>query len=403
MAKSKVNSAEIASLLRPNAPGQGAGRPMGVADHGSGGMGGAGEHGDVSHPVRDRADAGVSRADNTLVLHPARITRRGTYVRPFTEDARFRELVAAIREAGNVIHVPVLVRVEGEPGAVEYVLVDGTHRLEAARRLGILVPAVNLGRIAPERALAIQAMANEVRAAMHVVDQATYVTALAAQGLSRDAIQRTAGFSAGRVSELLSVGGLLDALSEPERTRARQADRVTHRALRALKAAARTPEAFRAGVLALVEASESATADDAGTGDDGVSAPATLRERVVSEVRARKTASADDARADAATDATGNGSGVTFVPTKNARGTSVTFRIAWRARAVRNNPEGFLSEVHTILQAIAAEATAQYEAALNPMPVPASQRPPGEATPIDPRLLAGLSLPMLARRIAKRP
>src|SRR5208282_6459120 len=80
-----------------------------------------------AHPVRDRMEAGVARADNALVLDPRRIVRRGRYVRPFTEDRRFQELLAAIAEAGNTIHVPVLVRVEGPPGAVEYVLVDGTH------------------------------------------------------------------------------------------------------------------------------------------------------------------------------------------------------------------------------------------------------------------------------------
>jgi len=94
--------------------------------------------------------------------------------------------------------------------------------------------------------------------------------------------------------------------------------------------------------------------------------------------------------------------GVTFVPTKNERGTSVTYRIAWRARAVRDDPEAFLTRIGELLRTVAEEATAQYEAAVNPMPAPHSQRPPGELSAIDPRLLSGLSLPMLTRRIVKR-
>ena len=410
MAKPKVRSAEIASLLGSISGGGGGGG-------GGGGVGGGGRAegagaegrpagGESGHPVRDRLEAGVSRADNALVLHPNRVAQRGTYVRPFTEDGRFRELVGAIQEAGNVIHVPILVRVEGEPGAVEYVLVDGTHRLEAARRLGISVPAVNLGRIPPARALAIQAMANEVRAAMHVVDQATYVTDLSAQGLSRDAVQRTTGFSAGRVSELLSIGGRLEVLSEDERTRARQADGVTHRALRVLKGGSR--EEFRTGVLALVEASEAAAnGEEQGIGGDGgdrgvgggaLKGSAGLQERVVGEVRLRRSRRPDDVAAGKSTEQ----SGVTFVPTKNERGTSVTYRIAWRARAVRDDPEAFLTRIGELLRTIAEEATTQYEAAVNPMPAPHSQRPPGELSAIDPRLLSGLSLPMLTRRIVKR-
>lgn len=181
-----------------------------------------------NHPVRDRTESGVARADNALVLDPNRVLQRGRYVRPFTDDHRFQELLTAIEEADRTIHVPILVRVEGPPGAVEYVLVDGTHRLEAAMRLGISIPAINLGRITPERAFAIQAMANEVRATMHVVDQAAYVLVLEAQGLSRESIQRTTGFSTGRVSELASLGRLLAPMAESNLGRARRASAVTH-------------------------------------------------------------------------------------------------------------------------------------------------------------------------------
>jgi hypothetical protein len=150
--------------------------------------------------------------------------------------------------------------------------------------------------------------------------------------------------------------------------------------------------------------------------------------------------------------------GVTFVPGRNARGTSVTFRIAWRSRAIRAEPELFLEQMRDLLQVIATEATTYYEEALvrgpakgrrrrgrgvaaateawrdaiardeeelesphadtrapgtradalpeaqNPMPVPPSQRRPGDAGPaISPRLLAGLSIPMLAERLKRRP
>ena len=217
--------------------------------------------------MRDRAESGVARAENALVLDPRRVVQRGRYVRPFTEDQRFQELMSAIEEAGRTIHVPILVRVEGSPGSVEYVLVDGTHRLEAAIRLGISIPAINLGRITADRAFAIQAMANEVRATMHVVDQAAYVVVLESQGLTRDSVQRTTGFSAGRVSELASIGRLLGTMGETELTRARHASTVTHRALRALKAAATDEHAFRQGVRALVAASATADSlDDSGVG-----------------------------------------------------------------------------------------------------------------------------------------
>jgi hypothetical protein len=158
---------------------------------------------------------------------------------------------------------------------------------------------------------------------------------------------------------------------------------------------------------------------------------------------------------------------VTFIAGRNARGTSVTYRVAWRARAVRQDPEAFLEHVRALLQAIAADATADYDSAMaagrvrrrrrrgggvsaatdawrdaitreeaelaarvadaggrgsghggahtdrqrgesipddqNPMPVPPSQRRPGDAAPaISPRLLAGLSIPMLAERLKRR-
>ena len=149
--------------------------------------------------------------------------------------------------------------------------------------------------------------------------------------------------------------------------------------------------------------------------------------------------------------------GLTFVPTKNSRGTSVTYRIAWRARAIRADPEAFLLHVRELLTTIATEATAQYADALtrlprgrrassvrtianeeaeladirggavgregqgegegesshgvglmgpgipddqNPMPIPASRRHELDAPgAIDPNLLSGLSLPMLSRRL----
>jgi ParB-like chromosome segregation protein Spo0J len=396
--------------------------------------------------VRDRLEAGVARADNTLILHPSRIVRRGSYVRPFTDDRSFRDLLVAIQEAGNVIHVPILVRIEGTAGAIEYVLVDGTHRLEAARRLNITIPALSLGRLTAEQALAIQAMANEVRSSMHVVDQATYIVALATEkgaggaGLDREALQRTTGFSAGRVSELLTIGILLTGFSDAERTRARRAGRVTYRALRALKATAATPDLFRLGVTALVEASEADVADGRGADeDDGVLSRAVAARGgirspalgVAAGLRARKRG----ARRHSST------GGFTFIPTRNPRGTSVTYRIAWRSRAIREDPDAFLGHVRDVLRTIAAEATTQYEQALtrlprgpratssrviareeaeladvrsdrrvqepgipddqNPMPVPSSQRQGAGATDdtVDPRLLSGLSLPMLARRM----
>ena len=462
MGKPRLQSADIANLMgkgkgsRPTASDV-EGTPPGGSDVSGGGGGGSRSPMlEGAHPVRDRSDAGVARSDHALLLHPDRVVRRGRYVRPFTDDRRFRDLLVAIQEAGNVIHVPILVRVEGMAGAIEYVLVDGTHRLEAARRLNITIPALNLGRIRPEQALAIQAMANEVRASMHVVDQAAYVVALATpegaiegRGLTREAIQRTTGFSAGRVSELIAMGQLLATLSDGDRARARRASRVTYRALRALKAIAIHPEAFRAGVQTLVEDSEADVIDekesdqddprgwhapipDTGVLQPGVPADAGHAERPHVGRRPGRAA------------ATAN-TGFTFVPTKNTRGTSVTYRIAWRARAVREDPDGFLSHVRGLLRTIAQEATAQYENALtrlprgrratpavtiereeaeltereggvvalnrasdsaipeseNPMPVPLSRRgdaPPAEGG-IDPRLLTGLSLPMLARRM----
>ena len=421
MAKPRIQSADIATLLGQGSLAQKLG-PAISTSFGTEGVSGA-------HPVRDRSDAGIARAENTLILHPSRIVRRGRYVRPFTDDQRFRDLVTAIQEAGNAIHVPILVRTNGPPGAVEYVLVDGTHRLEAARRLDITVPALNLGRITPEDALAIQAMANEVRASMHVVDQSAYIVALAVQGLARETIQRTIGFSAGRVSELLAIGMLLDRLTDAERDRARRSARVTYRALRTLKATTEIPDAFRQGVMSLVAASES---DGGGELDDADASVAAVRER---RLRDRRTRASNSPRV-----------GLTFVPTKNSRGTSVTYRIAWRARAIRSDPEAFLLHVREILS---RDRGRSYESNTNTplldflkagerprlerspakkpssptrgkgrphiplarsvrsspmtrtrMPMPASRRRDLEATAaIDPNLLSGLSLPMLSRRL----
>jgi ParB-like chromosome segregation protein Spo0J len=463
--KSRVQSAAIAGML-------GVAPSASVPADESGGRGaGRGEGG---HPVRDHYESGVARADNALVLDARRVVRRGRYVRPFTDDHRFQELVSAIEEAGRTIHVPILVRVEGPPGEVEYVLVDGTHRLEAALRLSIPVPAINLGRISPDRALAIQAMANEVRASMHVIDQVSYVIALLGQGLTRDSVQRTTGFSAGRVSELVGIGMLLAGLNEGERERARQSERVTHRALRALKGATTDAEAFRRGVMMLaaspaggdyleaisdeIDVTQSIAhpaRDDIGTSAHKVADSYQLTDRPPASVRRRGRTPTEPGA-------------VTFVPGRNARGTSVTYRVAWRARAVRQDPQAFLEHVRALIQVIAADATADYAAAVarastrgrrrgrevmpaptdswretiareeaelaarvaaharaadlpashhagrqrdeaipdhqNPMPVPPSQRRPGDSAPsIDPRLLAGLSIPMLAERMKRRP
>jgi ParB-like chromosome segregation protein Spo0J len=457
--KSRVQSAAIAGMLGVAPPPAASGESDAGRRVASGGARGEG-----AHPVRDHYESGVARADNALVLDARRVVRRGRYVRPFTEDHRFQELVTAIEEAGRTIHVPILVRVEGLPGEVEYVLVDGTHRLEAALRLAIPVPAINLGRISPDRALAIQAMANEVRASMHVIDQVSYTLTLLAQGLTRDSVQRTTGFSAGRVSELVGIGMLLAGLNEQERERARRSGRVTHRALRALRAATTDADAFRRGVLALAAAS--------GSEDELV---ATGDEMDVTALLARPAGESVDAGgiivssghqlADVARRPTGRRGrtatepgAVTFVPGRNARGTSVTYRVAWRARAVRQDPDAFLERVRALIQVIAADATADYEAAVarmqrrrrrrrgggvaaateawreaitreeaelsnrmadgridrqrgesipddqNPMPVPPSQRRSGDTgPPISPRLLAGLSIPMLAERLKRRP
>lgn len=459
--KSRVESAAIAGMLGVS----GGGAPpmssgVGVEAPNGGRVEGA-------HPVRDRLESGVSRADNALILDPKRVVRRGRYVRPFTDDQRFRDLLSAIEEAGGTIHVPILVRVEGSPGAVEYVLVDGTHRLEAALRLGISIPAINLGRIAADRALAIQAMANEVRASMHVVDQVSYVLALLAQGLTREAVQRTTGFSAGRISELVSTGMLLAGLTEPERARARRIPQITHRTLRALKAASPNADAFREGVMSLVLAGEAA---GAGAGDleaEGYELESTTATKHAADRSSGTVRELEATRyqipivqeplgARRGRTPTEPGA-VTFVHGRNARGTSVTFRLAWRARSVRQDPERFLERVRELLEAIAVEATAHYTAAQssgqerrrrrrgggvaaateawreaisrdeaelrsrvgdysagrgrergvgipedqNPMPVPPSQRRPGEGREISARLLAGLSIPMLAERLKR--
>jgi ParB-like chromosome segregation protein Spo0J len=458
--KSRVASAAIASMLgvQPSTsavttPDPSNAPPSDMARAGEG-----------AHPVRDRSEAGVARADNALVLDPRRIARRGRYVRPFTEDRRFRDLMVAIAEAGHKIHVPVLVRVEGPPGAVEYVLVDGTHRLEAALRLNIPVPAVNLGRITTEQAFAIQAMANEVRSSTHVVDQAAYVLTLLGQGLTRETVQRTTGFSAGRVSELSRIGTLLAALTDEERAQARRTATITHRALRALATGA-TAANFHRKIRELIDAARGANdldsfgeeiesaADDNDATDPSRSSNANLVSRG-HQVPRQKSPGTRRGRAPL------GAGGVTFAVGRNARGTSITFRMAWRARGVQADPELFIERVRDALQAVAAEATAHYDHAMrrgsnqrrrgrakpwrdliareeaelgtrvadrpaeppelsregepradgpipdpeNPMPMPPSRRRPGDQSGgISPRLLAGLSLPMLAERLKRRP
>lgn len=372
------------------------------------------------------------------------------------------------RRPACTIHVPILVRVEGPPGEVEYVLVDGTHRLEAALRLSIPVPAINLGRVSPDRALAIQAMANEVRASMHVIDQVSYVIALLGQGLTRDSVQRTTGFSAGRVSELVGIGMLLAGLNEGERERARLSERVTHRALRSLKSATTDAEAFRRGVMML--AASPAAGDDLGALGDEIDVTISIGQAPKDGAATGVHKGADGYQLVGRPPAPARRRGrtptepgaVTFVPGRNARGTSVTYRVAWRARAVRQDPEAFLEHVRALIQIIAADATADYAAAVarasshrrrrgggvtpaatdswretiareeaelaararvadlpanlpgrqrdesipdhqNPMPVPPSQRRPGDSSPtINPRLLAGLSIPMLSERMKRR-
>jgi hypothetical protein len=225
-----------------------------------------------------------------------------------------------------------------------------------------------------------------------------------------------------------------------------------------------TPATFRRGLLDLIAAARAeddldsygdelvSPADGAASGDSSKHAVTDLVSKR-HQVRQPRSLGARRGRAPL------GAGGVTFAIGRNARGTSITFRMAWRARGVQTDPELFIERVRDALQAVAAEATAHYDLAVhrgssprrrgrvgswreliareeaelgapiadrpaerpeparegesqaegpipdpeNPMPVPPSRRRPGDQHGgISPRLLAGLSLPMLADRLKRR-
>ena len=86
--KSRIGRAAIASMLGVDINAASPTPPATAAtpvDDPNGGEIAAGGYAHTNHPVRDRIESGVARADNALVLDPRRVVQRGRYVRPFTE------------------------------------------------------------------------------------------------------------------------------------------------------------------------------------------------------------------------------------------------------------------------------------------------------------------------------
>lgn len=120
---------------------------------------------------------------------------------------------------GRII-IPIGIREVEREGGVSYVLVYGDRRLTAAERAGFSeIPAVNHGAISEAEALSLQALENEPRKNMHIVDSALTYYALTQNGLTQADICRRFGRSDGYMSVVVRAGEGMAALAEVERSK----------------------------------------------------------------------------------------------------------------------------------------------------------------------------------------
>lgn len=115
---------------------------------------------------------------------------------------------------------PIGIREVEREGSVRYVLVYGDRRLTAAARAGLSeIPAVNHGAISEGEALLLQALENEPRKNMHVVDSALTYYALTQNGLTQADVCRRFGRTDGYMSVMVRAGEGMAAFAEEERSK----------------------------------------------------------------------------------------------------------------------------------------------------------------------------------------
>jgi len=124
------------------------------------------------------------------------------------EPERYGLLVEAIRKEGFL--QPVLAYPLGTPG--EYRIVDGHHRVKAAREVGMVeVPAVIVADVEEAHAIAIRIGMNRLRGELDLTSVGRALKDLVGQGWQVEDLTIT-GFNVGEVTDLLaSVSQSVDA------------------------------------------------------------------------------------------------------------------------------------------------------------------------------------------------
>lgn len=111
----------------------------------------------------------------------------------------FARLVEAIRKFGFL--QPVLVRAVGN----DFELVDGVHRVRAAREAGLTeVPCVLADSVTAGEARALQIGMNKLRGELNLADVAASIASLVEEGWTTDELTVT-GYSEEEIAELIKV------------------------------------------------------------------------------------------------------------------------------------------------------------------------------------------------------
>lgn len=178
------------------------------------GQGGAGAQ------VLSRDEGEFSR--DHLVLPAAQVELEGPYVRSWSDDEDFTAFLEGVREEGE-IHQAIGIRTKTVGMDVRYILIYGSQRLEAARRLDLSLPCRNYGEITEEAAFTLQILENLARHEMHVADEARGYHLLGEMGgMSHAEMGRLLGRDRSTVARYAAGGAGVVLLDKEDRERVYQ-------------------------------------------------------------------------------------------------------------------------------------------------------------------------------------
>lgn len=164
---------------------------------------------------------------NAIKVDPRTVHREGPYIRRWKEPEELEAFCSGVAAEGRII-IPIGIREVEREGGVRYVLVYGDRRLTAAERASFSeIPAVNHGAISEAEAVLLQALENEPRKNMHIVDSALAYYALTQNGLKQADVCRRFGRTDGYMSVMVRAGEGMAALTEEERSKLYRSGKAT--------------------------------------------------------------------------------------------------------------------------------------------------------------------------------